>query len=157
MTKLSFTEQIAVGLWLSAAICLGILARSIQPTMSTLIAGVFFTAPMFLLRGISSEANVTRRVSTTVFIAWAGLFVIGILSVAEQIYYDNASTYPRWLANGELMPSDSLETLREGACKGRGALTVSEKADGVFVIRCGQMWPNSKTYIAHFNPLENTK
>lgn len=151
--KLSTTDQLVVGFWLSAAVGLGIMSRSVESATSTLIAGAFFTTPLFAFRGITSPVKAIRRVASIVSLAWFALFVAGILSAAERLYYVNAATYPRWLASGELVKGQSLESLRTGECKGRGPIEITEKADGLFVIRCGLMWYDSKTYIAHFNPM----
>ena len=155
--KLSIVEQFVIGLWLSCAIGMGIMVRTTAPVIEMLIMGAFLTAPLFLCRGLRSSSYCVRGILKMALIAWFSLFIAGILIAVERVYFMNATTYPHWLASGELKPGDSLKALREGDCKGRSPMLIFGKADGIFVIRCGETWTNSKTYIAHFNPTENAQ
>jgi len=150
--KITFQDQLLVGVWLSVAVALGILLRSSGAATSAIITGAFFLAPVFAYRLLKSPRPVVRYGSMAVAVAWLAVFAGSVLSIAERLYYVNAPSYPTWLASGELSPGESLEELRSHACKGRGPLEISQKADGVFLVRCGLMWYDSKTYIAHFDP-----
>ena len=151
--NLSRIDQLALGLILSTAVGLGITARSPESAWSLLIVGGFFMAPSFFGRGLAARNQNVRRLSGLAAFGWAVVLAFGLLLIVERLYYTNAETYPRWLATGKFQAGDSLESLRYGECKERGPIEISEKRDGVYLLRCGNLWHDSKTYIANFNPV----
>ncbi|MFN9473238.1 hypothetical protein [Acidovorax sp.] len=149
----SKSDQLLIGLVLSVATALGIMMQSSSLALATLMLGAFFLVPGLFARGVTSTSKSVARFSYAVAAVWLIAFFGGILGTAERIYYVNGNSYPRWLASGGLASADEMDALRQGECKGRGPLEISEKADGLFVVRCGTMWWESKTYLADFNPV----
>jgi len=64
------------------------------------------------------------------------------------LLYVNADSYPRWLAAGEVGSDETLQSFRSGRCEGKSPVEMKQMADGTFLLRCGWMWPDSRTYIA---------
>lgn len=145
--KLSTTDQVIIGAWLSSAIALGMLSRSATATGSMLMMGVFFGGPFFAVKGLQSLQPHLRRLSAFLLSVWGLVFLVGVLGVVERLYYANADSYPVWLASGELGPEETVETLRAGQCKGRGVVEISRKAGDQVLLRCGMMFWESKTFL----------
>ncbi len=150
--NLTKSDQLLIGLNLSVAVALGIMVQSASLAFATLVVGAFFFTPALVLRGLVTTRRNIRHLAWAVAFVWSAVFAGGMLATIERLYYVNGDGYPRWLASGELTSASQFDALREGDCKGRGFLEISEKADGLFVVRCGIMWWESKTYLASFNP-----
>lgn len=155
MKPLSLFEQLAIGLWLSAAVAIGVLTRSVESAFSTVVAGAFFTAPLFALRGLNASSKGIRWASGA-FLVCALLFVlVNVLSVFERVYLVNGKNYPAWLATEQFESIDNakLNELRNSYCKNE-SLELFEKEESV-VVRCGLAWymPSTKTFIAKSHSL----
>lgn len=154
--KLSRIDQLSIGLWLALAVGIGILSRSWEAAAAPLLAGTFFLAPTFAWRGIGVTNAPLRIVSWLVVIGWVIAFLMMFFGTVERLYYVNGDSYPRWLATGELQKpangANVIDELRNGPCKDAG-IEITGKRDGVYVIRCGFSWYDSKTYLANFDPM----
>jgi hypothetical protein len=155
--KLSVADQLVLGLWISVVVGIGIISVSGDAAISALIAGAFFLTPFFAPRFLKSPVPAFRYGSIVVMVAWVGWFAFASLNIAERLYFVHASSYPSWLASGVLSLGQPLDDLRSSACKGRGPLEIIEKPDGLYLVRCGLMWYDSKTFIAHFDPIDGAQ
>lgn len=146
--KLSISDQVILGLILSMATALGIHSQSMETAVSVLIVGCFIMAPTFLGRGMASARPNVRRAAGIGGALWGAALIFGLVAMAERFYYVNGDSYPRWLAAGEVTAGETLQSFRSGRCEGKSPVEIKQMADGTFLLRCGLIWPDSKTYIA---------
>lgn len=155
--RLSFFDQFIIGFWLSAAAVLAIQTQSWNAGAVPLLLGAFTLLPTYAARVLRSQNRLVRNVAIGVLVLWALAFLTILANAVERLYYVNGKSYPSWLTSGELQPAadgaNSLDSLRAGQCKGRGPLEISEKEDGVYLVRCGLFWYEAKTFRATFNPM----
>ncbi|QNM95440.1 hypothetical protein [Chitinimonas koreensis] len=146
-------QQVAVAFWISAAVVLAVLSRTWSAAAVPLAAGFLMMAPGLAARGRTSINKTLRVVSGIVQAVWWVSVAMIVVGGAERLYYINGATYPRWLITGELqqLGIDGINQLRATECRGRFPVEVTRKEDG-YLVRCGVMWWDSKTYFTVFDP-----
>jgi hypothetical protein len=155
--KISRTDQVVLGLWLSLAIGIGITSRSWNVTLGVLLVGIFIMAPTFLKMGLNAPSKVVQRLSSALIVVWFLIIGAFVMSGVERMYWVNASFYPQWLSSGQLAKDVDIEQLRQGACKELGPIEIAEKQDGLYFLRCGVMWHSSKIFYTSTNPMSQNE
>ena len=79
----------------------------------------------------------------------AGFLVVGeSINVTERVLFAQSPRYPAWLATGtiETLTPGSLAQLRATSCQAHPDIWIEEKPQQ-FLLRCGDFWPASQTWI----------
>ena len=89
-------------------------------------------------------------------ILWAallGLLGVGLVRVAERVILVHSSPYPAWLATGTIntLVPGSMAQLRAKSCGGNQLVEVFENSQQL-ILRCGDWWPASKTWVVPRTP-----
>lgn len=152
MDRSTLLWQVVIGMWLSMAAYIGIVARSWDTFFSFVYVAAFFAAwgaANALMRSGRKPLRVLGIVGSCAF----GLVMFGgMLLGAERVYLMNAQSYPHFMAQN-LGTADyhTIERLQAYECKG-SVVEVFEKANYNWVIRCGQTWLTGHTYISNADP-----
>lgn len=98
----------------------------------------------------SPELPCRSWVAVAISIGVVVVMTVGMLSALEWIYLVNGTSYPRWLAQGELGRVNDADILRLRATECKHAPVEVFPKDGFVVLRCGMMFyePSTKTFIA---------
>lgn len=148
---LTTTEQFIIGCWLSLAVFIGLTSQSMGAVAGVLLLGAFFVAPMAAQRASQASSPVVRFTGLGAIVLWLATIAFFVVMFIERLYYQNADTYPRWLATATVHKADMPQI--DQACKGRGPIEARELSDSkTYLLRCGFMWYDAKTYLADFFP-----
>lgn len=149
--------QISIGLWLSMAIALGIMGRSLSTFGWILAIGAFFVGGGLAGEAARSERKPLRMFGKIASVFFALIIVGAVLNTLERVYLVNAETYPRFLAR-DMGAADmkAIDMLRAKECKGE-PVEIYPKQDETWVMRCGFSWFNGHTYISSVDPFVESK
>lgn len=155
--KLSRLDQVLVALWLTLAVVCGVIIKSWSLSAGILALGVFCTAPALLKPWLNSSSLPVRTAGQGVFALWLLALAVVLISGAERLYWVNARSYPLWLSSGELPTGTDTGRLRNEQCKDLGPIEIVQKVDGLYFLRCGDMWLSSKIYYSAANPMATSE
>lgn len=151
--KINRLDVVLVAFWLALAIVCGVVTKSWSLPAGILAVGTFFTAPLVLKPWVASSSRPKRSVGMGLGTIWLLALAVVLISGVERLYWVNANSYPLWLSSGELPAGTDLGRLRNEQCKELGPIEIAQKSDGLYFLRCGDLWLSSKIYHSNVNPM----
>jgi hypothetical protein len=153
MKGLGFIAQLGIGMWLSFGVMAGIESKSWGPFFGPALIGLFFLVSMVSLDATRAAGRAIQNAGRIALTLCALLFAVALLLGIERLYLLHGSTYPRFLAHdlGAVNYQRLLE-LDKNECKGHGPTEIIGKSNGVWVLRCGDLWTDGHTFISSTNP-----
>lgn len=143
-----FTTQLTLGCWFGLAVAAAILARSWEPFWSFGAVGCFVAVFLAAVHAMRSPRSNVRTASKAILAGFFLVMVAGLLLGVERVYVVNGSSYPAWLATADLGAVEKRILAPAPGCEGEPT-EIYQKDNGLVVLRCGLLWYEGHTYLAH--------
>lgn len=143
--------QIVIGWLLTMGVMSAIDSRSIDRFTDMLWPALFFVALGLSGQAKRSQSHNAKKAGWIGYAFCTAIATFVIFNVVERVHLLHGDRYPTFLAK-RLDEGRSIVSLQENECKGLLLMTIKQPGNN-WILRCGDFWYRSHTFVTTVNPL----